>query len=191
MDVNKPVAEWAVKAKTTAFGNFIDPDRVLVDVQNLAVVELTVPEYERNGLGTMVAKIIRYEFVDIKRHGAEAMSIGADTSRPHMVYEDMKPKVWGSFEAVVAEAPEIAKALVERRYGPEMVVVGVIKALELGIAVDEIPRLIAFLNKYHRRASWMETHGMEVRMANMEALIGNPRPFAWDRIFPDAETGEL
>ena len=39
----------AVKAKTAAFGNFIDPDREMVDVPNLSLVEVDLPEYERRG----------------------------------------------------------------------------------------------------------------------------------------------
>lgn len=54
--------EWAVKAETTAFGNYIDPERKLVDLPNMVLVEVDVPEYERNGLGRMVAKTLRYDF---------------------------------------------------------------------------------------------------------------------------------
>jgi hypothetical protein len=121
MDATRPMTEWAVKAKTNAFGNYIDPDRTLVDLPNMVIVELDVPEYERNGLGRMLAKTLRYEFQDLNRFGCEAMSIGADSSRAHMVYEDMKPRVLGTFAQVEELSPAIAKVLFERKYGPEMV----------------------------------------------------------------------
>jgi len=194
MDAHLPMKEWAVKAKTSAFGNYVDPERNLVDLPNMVLVEVDVPEYERNGLGRMVAKTLRYEFTDIGRIGCEAMSIGADGSRAHMIYEDMKPTVLGTFSEVEAKSPAIAKVLFQRRYGPEMVALGVLRGVAMNIdpeSPEDVAKLVAFLNKYHRRASWMEAHNMEVRMANMEALVGNLAPFDWVRIFPDIETGEL
>lgn len=194
MNATLPMKEWAVKAKTTAFGNYIDPERKLVDLPNMVLVEVDVPEYERNGLGRMVAKTLRYDFTDLGQIGCEAMSIGADGSRAHMIYEDMKPTVLGTFAEVEAKSPAIAKVLFQRRYGPEMVALGVLRGIDMNINPDspeDVAKLVAFLNKYHRRASWMEAHNMEVRMANMEALVGNPAPFDWVRIFPDVETGEL
>jgi hypothetical protein len=160
----------------------------------MVLIEVDLPEYERNGLGRMVAKTLRYDFVDIGQIGCEAMSIGADSSRAHMIYEDMNPVVLGSFEDVEKLSPAIAKVLYQRRHGPEMVALGVRVGVAMGInpeASEDVAKLVAFLNKYHRRASWMESHNMEVRMANMEALVGNPAPFDWVRIFPDVETGEL
>lgn len=194
MNTSLPMSKWAVQAKATAFGNYIDPDRMLIDLPNMVFVELDVPEYERNGLGRMIAKTLRYEFMDLKRFGCEAMSIGADSSRPHMIYEDMRPVVLGTFTEVQDKAPAIAKALYERRYGPEMVALGVASAISMKVDpanVEDMARLVAFLNKYHRRASWMESHSMEVRMANMEALVGAGSAFDWARIFPGIETGEL
>lgn len=194
MTASHSIANTAIKAKSSAFGNYIDPERSLVDLPNMAIVELDVPEYARNGLGRMVAKTLRYEFVDLGQYGCEAMSIGAERSRAHMVYMDMNPIVIGTLKDIEAKAPAVAKYLYERRYGPEMVAVGVLRAVSLGLGVqtaEEQTQLVAFLNKYHRRATWMETHAMEVRMANMEATIGEGAAFDWARIFPDVEAGEL
>jgi hypothetical protein len=194
MTASQSLAKMAVKAKASAFGNYIDPERMLADLPNMVLVELDLPEYERNGLGRMVAKTLRYEFVDLNQHGCEAMSIGAERSRGHMIYTDMKPVVVGTLKDVEMLAPDVAKFLMERRYGPEMVAVGVLRAASMGLGVatsDEQARLVAFLNKYHRRATWLETHPMDVRMANMEAMIGEGAAFDWARIFPSVETGEL
>jgi|GEM_PF-2847233 len=194
MNTKIVMAEQAIKAKTTAFGNYIDPDRKLIDLPNLVLVDLAVPEYERNGLGAMLAKTLRYNFTDIEQIGCEAMSIGADSSRAHMVYEDMGPVVHGMFSDVHERAPQIAAALMQRRFGPEMVALGVLRGLSMQIDAakpEDMAKLVSFLNKYHRRATWMETHSMEVRMANMEAMVGDAAPFDWARIFPDVETGEL
>lgn len=194
MNANLPMKEWAVKAKTTAFGNHIEPERKLIDLPHMVLIEVDAPEYERNGLGRMVAKTIRYDFVDINQIGCEAMSIGADSSSAHMIYEDMKPTVLGTFSDVEALSPTIAKALFERQYGPAMVALGVIRGVEMKIdpsSPESMAKLVNFLNKYYRRASWMESHSLEVRINNLEALVGNAAPFDWVRIFPDVETGEL
>jgi hypothetical protein len=186
------MTEWAVKAKTNAFGNYIDPDRTLVDLPNMVIVELDVPEYERNGLGRMLAKTLRYEFQDLNRFGCEAMSIGADSSRAHMVYEDMKPRVLGTFAQVEELSPAIAKVLFERKYGPEMVALGVVRGLAIGTDPtrdEDVERLLTDLARYHRRASWMESHPTEVRFANMEALVGEGASFEWARIFPSGDPG--
>jgi hypothetical protein len=192
MDATRPMTEWAVKAKTNAFGNYIDPDRTLVDLPNMVIVELDVPEYERNGLGRMLAKTLRYEFQDLNRFGCEAMSIGADSSRAHMVYEDMKPRVLGTFAQVEELSPAIAKVLFERKYGPEMVALGVVRGLAIGTDPtrdEDVERLLTDLARYHRRASWMESHPTEVRFANMEALVGEGASFEWARIFPSGDPG--
>lgn len=194
MNTNLPMQQWSVPAKTTAFGNYIEPERKLIDLPNMVLVEMDSPEYARNGLGRMIAKTIRYDFVDIQQIGCEAMSIGADSSRAHMVYEDMNPVVLGTFSDVEAKSPAISKVLFQRRFGPEMIAIGVLRGLEMKInpeLPEDVAKLVAVLNKYHRRASWMEAHAMEVRMANMEAMVGNAAPFDWVRIFPDVETGEL
>lgn len=189
------VQKMAVKAKTVAFGNFVDPERKLVDLPNLVLVAVELPEYSRNGLGKMLAKTVRYEFTDLDgQFGCEGMSVGAESSRAHMLYEDMNPVVLGTFEEVTSKAPAIAKILYARHFAPEIVALGVYAGTEMGIdpeKPEDVAKLISFVNKYYRRASYMEAHPMEVRMSNIEALVGESKPFDWTRIFPDIETGEL
>jgi hypothetical protein len=184
---------WTVKAKTTAFGNYIDPSKTLADLPSMVLVEVDSPEYQRNGLGRMIAKTLRYEFVDIGAFGCEGLSIGADGSRAHMIYAEMNPLVLGTASEVADRNPALAKELMKQNLGPEMVALGVLR----GVDTDpdnpaSVAKLLAYLNKYHRRATWMESHAMEVRMANIEALVdGVDKPFEWRRIFPNVEAGEI
>jgi hypothetical protein len=170
----------SVKAKTTAFGNFVDIDRSLVDLPNLSLVEVDLPEYERNGLGRALLKVIRYNFEDIGQYGVEGMSIGADSSRGQMVYADMNPVLVGlTHSQVQEEAPtELIKMLYERQLPLELVTLAVLRRTQF----DGIESLVKFVEMYHQRASWLERHPVEVRFANIEAMTGHPVAFDWERI---------
>lgn len=170
----------AVPAKTTAFGNFIDPDRKLFDAPSMSLIEVDLPEYTRNGLGRVLMKVIRYEFTDIKQFGLEGMSIGADTSRGHMIYEDMNPVVVGATHSEAqAKAPaEVVKMLYQQGLPLELVTLGALRHAEFPTDAE----LLGFLEKYHARASWMETHSVEVRFSNLAALTGDEEVFDWDRL---------
>ena len=173
----------AVKAKTAAFGNFIDPDREMVDVPNLSLVEVDLPEYERNGLGRALLKVVRYHFEDIDKHGAEGMSIGANSSRGQMIYADMNPVVVGQTHTEVQEkAPaEVVKALYQRGLPIELVTLGALRHAQF----PNIDELVKFIDLYHKRASWMESHPVEVRFANIEAMTGDAAVFDWPRLIPE------
>jgi len=192
--MSQNIRELAIKARTTAFGSYIDPERELIDLPNMVLVAVDAPEYARNGLGPMIAKTLRYHFVDTGQHGCEAVSIGADSSGGHVIYKDMNPVVLGSLSDVTDRQPAIAKLLFGRHYGPEMVALGCVLCERHDIdggSPDGLTRLVALLNKYHRRASWMEAHKYEVTMANMEAMVGNGSAFDWMRLYPGVETGEV
>lgn len=173
----------AVKAKTTAFGNYIDPDREMVDVPNLALVEVDLPEYERNGLGRALLKVVRYHFENIDKYGAEGMSIGASSSRGQMIYADMNPVVVGQTHSEVQDkAPaDVIKALYQHGLPIELVTLGALRHAQFA-TVDQ---LIAFIDMYYKRASWMESHPVEVRFANIEALTGDTAIFDWPRLIPE------
>lgn len=175
----------SVKAKTTAFGNFIDPDRTLVDLPNLSLVEVDLPEYERNGLGRVLLKVVRYNFEDIGKYGVEGMSIGADSSRGQMIYEDMNPVLVGlTHTEAQAKAPaEIVKALYQKGLPLELVTLGALRHAEF----ESIDALAMFIEMYHHRASWMEVHPVEVRFANIEAMTGDTAVFDWSRLIPASE----
>lgn len=174
---------YAVKAKTAAFGNFIDPDRELFDAPNMALVEVDVPEYARNGLGRCLLKVVRYHFEDIDKHGVEGLSIGADSSRGHMIYSDMNPVVVGhthsEAQAHAGTPDRVLKALYQRHYPMELVTLGALRHAQFD---GDIDKLAEFVESYHRRASWMETHPVEVRFQNIEAQSGEPMPFDWESI---------
>lgn len=173
----------AVKAKTTAFGNYIDPDRTLFDAPNLALVEVDLPEYERNGLGRALLKVVRFHFTDIGAYGIEGLSVGADSSRGIMVYEDMNPRVVGltHSQAQADAPPELVRALFQAKLPNELITIGALRHAQFGSANS----LIEFIRMYHARASWMEVHPAEVRLQNMEALIGAPSEFDWARLLPE------
>lgn len=170
----------AITAKTSAFGNYIDSDRVLVDVPNLSLVEVDLPEYNRNGLGRALLKVVRYQFTDIEKFGAEGLVIGADSSRGHIVYADMNPQVVGMTHTEVQDrAPaEIIKALYQRKLPIELVSLGALRYAQF----KTVDALVDFIDRYHARASWMEIHPVEVRFSNIEGT-----PFDWASVLPSAK----
>ena len=187
------MSKSATTAKTTAFGSVIDPVRKLLALPGMVYVELDVPEYTRNGLGRMIAKVLPYNFSDTEQQLSEAVSVGADASRSHVIYEDMHPTVFGTLSEVLSKNPVIARELYARHYGPEMVAVGIIISARMGLNFNEpesLARLLSFLETYSCRASWMESNILEVRLANAQALVGEGASFDWAQIFPAVDTGE-
>ncbi len=174
-----------IVAKTTTFGNFVDPERKLVDVGHQSLVLVDLPEYARNGLGrALLGRVVRYRFDDIDAFGSEGMSIGADTSRGFLIYADMHPVVVGTThtEAQAASgAPDATiEALYKRGLPIELVTLGALRHAEF----ETVDALVANIEAYHARASWMELHPVETRFQNIEALAGNEAQFDWDRLLP-------
>lgn len=169
-----------VKAKTAVFGNYINLDREIVDVPHLSLVEVDLPEYERNGLGRALLKVVRYHFEDYDKRGAEGMSIGANSSRGHMIYADMNPVVVGHTHTEVQEkAPaEVVQALYRRGLPIELVTLGALRHAQY----QNIDELVQFIGLYHKRASWMESHPVEVHFANIRAMTGDAAMFDWPRL---------
>lgn len=179
--VSADSATRAIKARTTAFGNFVNPDRQLVDVPNLALIEVDLPEYARNGLGRALLQVVRYHFQDIDRYGAEGMSIGADSSRGHMIFADMNPVVVGLTHSAAQQcAPwDTLKALSQLDLPHELITLGALRCKQF----DSIKKLLAFIELYYQRATWIEANPLEVRFSNFAAESGDSAPFDWDRIF--------
>lgn len=174
--------EIAVQASSAAFGNYIDLQRELFDAPQLALVRVNLPEYEYSGLGRALLSVMRYEFTDLGKHGVEGMSVGADSSRGIMVYEDMQPEVVASGHAELHERnPVLAEQLRKKGYPPELISVCLLRA---GDTRDGFEQLCHFADVYHARASWIETHPVEVRFANVDVMMGGTG-IHWDRVLPD------
>jgi hypothetical protein len=175
--------QLAIKTTARLFGGRLDPKRQLADLPNVVYAEVDAPEYLRNGLGRMVVKTLRYEFTDIGQFGCEGLSIGANSTRMHMIYEDMNPVVYGTYTQVTERRQEVCQALMRCGFtSTEMMAVGVLRARELEIdpgSDASVKRLVAYLDMYNQRASWMESHWIEVLMANHEAENGHALPFDW------------
>ena len=180
--------ETAIKAKSGAFGNYIDPQRELFDATQLSLVRVDLPEYAQSGLGRALLSVMRYEFTDLAgKFGVEGMSVGANSSRGIMVYEDMKPEVVASGHAELHNRnPELAQALRNRGYPPELVSIGVLRDGETQTVFESLCR---FIDVYHARASWIESHPVEVRFSNLEAMAGSAG-INWKRVLPDGPSLE-
>ncbi len=145
-----------IAAKTTTFGNFVDPDRELVDIAHQSLVLVDLPEYARNGLGrALLGRVVRYHFADLDAYGSEGMSIGADTSRGFLIYKDMNPVVVGKTHAEAqanSGAPDaLIKELIQRGLPIELVTLGALRHDDF----DSVDTLVADIEQYHARASWM------------------------------------
>lgn len=180
--------DTAVKAKSSAFGHFIDPHRELFDAPQLALVRVDLPEYANSGLGRPLLRVMRFEFTDLGgKFGVEGMSVGADSSRGMMLYTDMNPEVVAtSHTELQNRSPELAVALLKKGYPPELISIGVLRAAETDTDLDGLCR---FIEVYHARASWIESHPVEVKFANLEAMSGGDG-IQWGRVLPSGPTLE-
>ena len=178
--------ETSVKAKSGAFGNYIDPQRELFDAPQLSLVRADLPEYANSGLGRVLLSVMRYEFTDLDgKFGVEGMSVGADSSRGIMVYQDMQPEIVAKSHAELHERnPELAEKLRAKGYPSELISIGVLRASETDSSFDGLCR---FIDVYHARASWIETHPVEVRFANLEVMAGGTG-INWERVLPTGPT---
>ena len=178
--------DTSVKAKSGAFGNYIDPQRELFDAPQLSLVRVDLPEYANSGLGRVLLSVMRYEFTDLDgKLGVEGMSVGADSSRGIMVYRDMQPEIVAKSHAELHERnPELAEKLRAKGYPSELISIGVLRASETDSSFDGLCR---FIDVYHARASWIETHPVEVRFANLEVMAGGTG-INWERVLPTGPT---
>ena len=178
--------ETSVKAKSGAFGNYIDPQRELFDAPQLSLVRADLPEYANSGLGRVLLSVMRYEFTDLDgKFGVEGMSVGADSSRGIMVYRDMQPEIVAQSHATLHERnPDLAEKLRAKGYPPELISIGVLRASDADSSFDSLCR---FIDVYHARASWIETHPVEVRFANLEVMAGGIG-INWERVLPIGPT---
>lgn len=146
------------------FGCCVSIARGLVDFPNGSLVEVDLPHYKRMGLGKALLRVVRYYYKDINRYGLAGISLGADTSCLHMVYDDMNPVNHGqSQSAIQRDAPsEITEALYSMGVAPELVTLAAIRYREH----DSIDSLIRFIKAYHEQASWLESHPVEVMYSN-------------------------
>ena len=178
--------ETSVKAKSGAFGNYIDPQRELFDAPQLSLVRVDLPEYANSGLGRVLLSVMRYEFTDLDgKFGVEGMSVGADSSRGIMVYLDMQPEIVAKSHAELHERnPDLAEKLRAKGYPPELISIGVLRASETDSSFDGLCR---FIDVYHARSSWIETHPVEVRFANLEVMAGGTG-INWERVLPTGPT---
>ena len=180
--MTKTFESEAITVVSHAFWHHIDPTRTLADLPSLAWVTLEAPEYRRNGLGKMVAKTLRYHFTDTDVYFCEAMVVGAECARARIVYTQDAPVLLGDYGDILDANPAVAQALRNLGLSPEQVGLGVVKAGEFGWSVQNTGQIIAFIELYGLRATWMESNYMEVAVANYEASQGQAQAFDWFNI---------
>lgn len=175
--------DGAISAKSNAFWHTINPALTVADLPNMVWVMLDKPEYARNGLGKMVAKTMKYHFTDTGTYVSEAMAVGTECSGAHIVYTQLNPVVVGTYDDVLDSNKPLAAKLRDHGFSPELVGLGVVKAGEFGWSEGDIDTLLEFMARYRFRASWLEDHPIEVKVANfVEADQGEGQPFDWPSI---------
>lgn len=176
------VLNTAIRAKSSAFSNYIDPQRELFDAPQLSLVQVDLPEYTNSGLGRALLCVMRYEFADLGTFGVEGMSVGADSSRGIMVYQDMRPELMAMSHAELHKRNvDLSEQLHRRRYPMELISIGLLHADEESISFED---LCQFIDIYYARASWIETHPVEVRFANLEVMAGG-KGIDWQCVLPN------
>ena len=78
----------------------------------------------------------------------------------------------------------VVEKLRAKGYPPELISIGVLRASETDSSFDGLCR---FIDVYHARASWIETHPVEVRFANLEVMAGGTG-INWERVLPTGPT---
>lgn len=171
----------AVRAHSASVGFYIDPHKELFDAPQQALVEVDLPEYTSSGLGRVLLRVMRYDVADLGVFALEGMSVGAQSSRGIVVYKDMNPTVVGtSFIEVSAKRPEVADALRKRGYPPALVAIGVLRSDSFG----NFDHLVQMVDVYAARASWLESHPVEVKFVNLEVMAGGDG-VDWERVLPN------
>ena len=61
------------------------------------------------------------------------------------------------------------------------------RVLRASDADSSFDSLCRFIDVYHARASWIETHPVEVRFANLEVMAGGTG-INWERVLPTGPT---
>jgi hypothetical protein len=163
-------------------GHLLDHDHELVDLPNGALVLVDLSEYRREGLGKALLRVIRFRFEDKRdgksgkfdgQFGAKGASVCADSTRDIMVYADMNPVVVGLDNAEIrTNAPQhLSQRLYAEQLFPfELHTLALLRSTDYPNYDD----LIAFVKHYHERASWIESHPMDVTFDNLAA---GERPF--------------
>ncbi len=178
--MHPPVLDQYVTANSRAFGSFIDPERVLFDAPQLSLIEVDLPEYHWAGLGRVLLQCLRYHFTDLGVYGVEGMSVGAESSRGVMVYEDMHPAMVAANHWELHEtAKDVAEALRKKGYPPELISVAVLRSK----TITDFERLCNFIDVYHARSTWIESNPVEIRFATLEAM-GGGTGVDWERALP-------
>ncbi|WP_323025748.1 hypothetical protein [Castellaniella sp.] len=143
------------------------PGRALVALAGTPLVELTLPEYSAAGLGRVLCRTRPFRIRDDEgQTGTFARSICADTSRLLVVTAEMEPTVLGqSHDEIQARAPrEALKHLFDAGLPIELVTLGATRAEQF----ETLDLLAEFVRLYHRQASWLEGHPLDVAIARLE-----------------------
>lgn len=173
----------AVKANTAQFSSYIDSSRALFDAPSMSLIEVDLPEYARNGIGRALMRVMRYHLADAGCFALEGVSIAADSSRGHVIYQDMNPVVLGSSHAEIQAAapPELIAELYQQGLPIELVTLGALRCRHFDGSVE----LLEFIDKYHGRASWMEAHALDVIFSNLTAADGDNEEFNWNYLLKE------
>jgi len=181
-DVAQP-PEIAVVEKV--FGNYLDPLRVPAELPHQAIVEISLPEYARAGIGRALVKVIRFRLTDRDVQFCEAVSLCAASSRSLIVYEDMTPIVAGANHAQAQSgAPrELIAALYARGLPVELITLAALRHAEY----PTFEALLGFVETYRVRSAWLESHPLDVALSNIVTRAGGVMPFQWDESLSIAE----
>ena len=154
-----------VSAKAVAA--WCPPGRDLVVLSGTPIVELALPEYAAAGLGRALCRARPFRIKDREgQTGTFARSICADTSRLLVVTEDMAPTVLGQAhdEIQARSSHGTLKHLFDAGFPIELVTLGATRADQF----ETLDLLTEFVRLYHRQASWLESHPLDVAIARLE-----------------------
>lgn len=180
--MNKPVRnifdKQAVAVEAASFMSAVSPTRRRVDVDNLAYVAFDLPEYSRNGLGKAIGRVTRYMpqgRVSEKEKVVGAVCIAAivcaDSTRDHILYQDMNPKVLGASQpAVIAYLPAtVQRYLSANGWSFDMQALAGAYYCANGITLErdeDIEGFVATVLQYPLQAHYLESNPLRTLLDN-------------------------
>jgi hypothetical protein len=154
-----------------------------VDVDNSAIVAFDLPEYSRNGLGRAIGRVTRYMpqgRISEKEKVEGAVCIAAifcsDSTRDHILYQDMNPKVLGtSQQAMIACLPAtVQRYLSANGWSFDMQALAGAYYCANGITIErdeDIEGFAASVLQYPLQAHYLESNPLRTLLDNETGIV--------------------
>ncbi len=185
--MNKPAKNLfekvSIPVEAASFMSAVNPSRRRVDLDNFAFVAFDLPEYSRNGLGKAIGRVVRYmphgrvsELLKIQGAVCIAAIFGSDTTREHILYQDMNPKLLAlSQQALIEFLPASAQRYLSANgWALDMQALAGAYLVANGLTVDrdeDIEGFAAKVLQYPLQAHYLESNPLRTLLDNETGCV--------------------